>query len=135
MGSIIWIRNGHYLLLKFRLSNQGNHGFLGPKSDLALLNNRKRCRLIAKQIHVCVLVASKKYNTPSEVLPNALKMWDFFTSKGVEHFTRGISLSYNIQPIELLICPRASGEKSIFLWHHNRDKLVSRVSYLVQHIH
>ncbi len=36
----------------FRLLNEGNHGFLGPKSDLDLLNNRKRCRLIAKQINV-----------------------------------------------------------------------------------
>ncbi len=35
----------------FRLLNQGNHGFPGPKSDLDLLNNRKRCRLIAKQIY------------------------------------------------------------------------------------
>ncbi len=35
----------------FRLLNQGNHG---PKSDLALLNNRKRCRLIAKQIYLYI---------------------------------------------------------------------------------
>ena len=31
------------------------HGFPGPKRDLALLNKRKRCRLIAKQIFISIL--------------------------------------------------------------------------------
>ncbi len=44
----------------FRLFNQGNHGFLGPKSDLDLLNNLKRCRLIAKQIHVVMVITASE---------------------------------------------------------------------------
>ena len=34
------------------------HGFLGPKSDLALLNNRKRSFLIAKQIYSIVTIVN-----------------------------------------------------------------------------
>ncbi len=40
------------LVILLILLNQGNHGFPGPKSDLDLLNNRKRSRLIAKQIYM-----------------------------------------------------------------------------------
>ena len=40
------------ILLDFRLFNQGNYGFHGPKSDLDLLNNPKRCHFIRKQINI-----------------------------------------------------------------------------------
>ena len=77
----------------FRLSNQGNHGFFGPKSDRDLLNNRKRCRLIAKQI--CVSGKTVGHVTWLSVIPDNHFSW---MHPGYRH-TRGLINLRPSQPI------------------------------------